>query len=122
MHLSHLLLLCLGSLFWLGLQSGSGLLLFLGLLLHLDGCVGIHEAAVLVPLLGLPLAGAALELLDLHGLEGLCVAVVPLEYVLHARGFLLELEHLLPPELGLELGKVLLDEVELHHVLDRLLL
>jgi len=48
--------------------------------------------------------------------------IVPLEDILHAGCLILELEHLLPSVLRLELRQVLLDKVELDHMLYGLLL
>jgi len=91
-------------------------------LLHLLSSISIDEVSVLVPLLGLPLAGTPLHLFDFHILERLRLPVVPLEDILHTSCLLLEFEHLLSPVLGLELGHILLDEVKLDYVLDRLVL
>ena len=73
-----------------------------GLLLELCGSSSVDEEAVLVPLLALPLGGTSLQLLHLQVLEAVVVAVVPLEDVLNAGGFLLELV-LLPTKVRLEL-------------------
>lgn len=79
--------------------------------------IGIDEASVLIPLLGLPFGWTALELLDLHLLEALSLPIVPLEDILHALSLLLKLEPSLSAVLRLELGHILFDQIELDHML-----
>ena len=137
--ISNLLLICCGIL--LRRESlGPRLIIDLGFL-HLIGGLSVDEYAVLVSLLALPLIGAPLNLLDLLVLEALLetldpglvpdrelgvlgeavvaevlrVAVVPMEHVVHASRLRVLPETLLAPVLRLELGVVLLDQVELDH-------
>jgi hypothetical protein len=68
----------------------------------------VHKVAEVVPLLALPLAGAALQLTELHLAETLVIAIIPLEDILHAL-CLLSILRVLPAILRLELGEVLFD-------------
>jgi hypothetical protein len=68
----------------------------------------VHKVAEVVSLLTLPLAGAALQLTELHLAETLVIAIIPLEDILHAL-CLLSILRVLSAILRLELGKVLFD-------------
>jgi hypothetical protein len=83
---------------------------------QLVSCVLVNEGAEIVPLLALPLAGASLHFAELHLAETLMIAIVPLEDILDTGCLLLKFR-LLSAEMRLELGKILLDKIELDNLL-----
>lgn len=76
----------------------------------------VNELSELISILSLPLGWAALHFPHLDLFEAFMVPIIPLEDVLHASG-LLSLVPSLPCMLGLELGQLLLHQVELYYLL-----
>ena len=66
----------------------------------------VDKIAEVVSILALPLAGAALQLTELHLAEALVIAIIPLEDILHAR-CLLGILRVLSAILRLEFWEIL---------------
>ena len=68
----------------------------------------VNKVAEVVSILTLPLAGATLQLTELHLAEALVIAIIPLEDILHAL-CLLSILRVLSAILWLEFGEILFD-------------